>query len=797
MLHIPLFRSLHVTKATFVDVVSMFFVSFLSLLLLVYVGVGEGQRTYAGFLSGKMAAQGEIIQNAMASHVQAGLPLRQFVGFQTMTTQIIESDETLALIVVTDRFNKAIFTQQKYNTGSPDHFEKWFDPKLGEKFYSNNRFEVRVNNAYYVVILPLRSKFETVGSLLVLMPKQVVQSAVNVALIPVIAFIALLSIAFSAFISKSKDSSKRNRLQDIGLSVCFMVTTVVVVSLLVALYSQGAQSKAKALAYSLSERIGSLAECRVSLEDVEGIEDAFMEYRARNSDIQAIGLLRNGKYIIHTDPSKLGSSFQKTPGTFEFVVEMVQDATGNKQSVYVSLPKKVVYSAVQRNATNFIVLFFATAFLAALFLQLANAIQRNYGVKLSREALSESALEKCKPVLFLAVFVDNLSASFLPQLIRGYADVVHAPPLMASVAFMAHFICFALILVPAGKLAQRIGPKPLLWGGAILVALGLGLLATTGSFALLVVARILSGLGQGTLFIGVQALVLTAATGVSNQNKANGIIVYNFNAGMMSGMVIGSLLALYMGSQGVFAFGLICILALAAYVYAVIPVVPATQEDCNTESTGGMWQVIRNAEFLRVILCVGIPAKAVMTGLIIFGLPIVLSNMACESDEIGQIIMFYAIGVLLANRLASGIENVKPETMLSAGMLTASAGLLFIGVFGVLDPAWTASHLALRTICMVLGVLAVGLGHGAINAPVVTYMANSSVSRRMGVVNTTSVYRVLERVGHVMGPMIVGQLLVVSGQSVLTVGWIGAAMLVLTVIFYTGLKSVKPATDKP
>lgn len=770
------------------DALAMFVVCFLSLLLLVYVGIGEGQRTYVGFLSAKMAAQGEIVQNAMAGHLRAGLALRQFVGFQTLSTPIFESDSAVMMITATDRTNKVAFTNKQSNAGKTvsDTFDVAHDAMQGEKVYFNERYEVRQSDRFITVVLPLKSKFETVGNLWVVMPREVVQKAVGVALVPLLGLIGVFSALFSWFVvaTENADESKRSRRQELGLAVCFLLTSVVVVGLLITLYSDGAQAKAKALASSLSERVGAISDSRIDLSDIEGIDKAFTDYRVFNKDIESIGLLRGGTYFIHTDPRRVGTTWRTTKGTFEYKVALPNDPQGQKQEVTVALPVDVVYKAVGNSAKNFIVLFFASAFLAALVLQLANAVRKASNVKQTKTEVANSALEKVKPVLFLAVFVDNLSASFLPQLIRGYADAAQAPEFMTSVAFMAYFICFAAILVPAGKLAQRIGSKPLLWSGALAIAAGLGILVVTGNFAWVIFARVLEGLGQGILFIGVQTLVLAASSN-GNQTKANGIIVYNFNAGMVSGMAIGSLLVLYMGTVGVFLFGLVGIVALTIYIMSFIPALPSPVEDGAVQAKGGFFRAMRSFEFLRVMLLVGIPSKAVMTGVIIFGMPILLSQMAFESDEIGQIIMFYALGVLLANNLVSNTKQ-PIKRVLTGGMLLGSIGLVVIGFFGFLGAQWAADHVVLMSVGLVVGVLAVGLGHGAINAPVVTYVANTKLAKNVGVVTTTSLYRVLERVGHVVGPMIVGQLLVLSGQSVLLVGWIGVALLLLTAAFQIG-----------
>src|ERR1700712_1812134 len=58
-----------------VDGITMFVVTALSLLLLVYVGFGEGHRSFEQFHIDKVTAQGRIVQNTIESYLRAGLPL--------------------------------------------------------------------------------------------------------------------------------------------------------------------------------------------------------------------------------------------------------------------------------------------------------------------------------------------------------------------------------------------------------------------------------------------------------------------------------------------------------------------------------------------------------------------------------------------------------------------------------------------------------------------------------------------------------------------------------------------------
>lgn len=71
------------------------------------------------------------------------------------------------------------------------------------------------------------------------------------------------------------------------------------------------------------------------------------------------------------------------------------------------------------------------------------------------------------------------------------------------------FVVFALSQVCAGVLINKLSPKLLLSSSAFVSALGAFLFAHTTVFELLVVARIMLGLGLGCTFVGVLYVVQT------------------------------------------------------------------------------------------------------------------------------------------------------------------------------------------------------------------------------------------------------------------------------------------------
>ena len=96
------------------DACTMFVVLFMSLLLLIYVAYGDATLTYERFQGDKLAGQVHVVQNAMQKPLRSGLPLRQFVGFNTLTDPIFASDPAIGTLIVYDNAGSVIFA-----TGDP------------------------------------------------------------------------------------------------------------------------------------------------------------------------------------------------------------------------------------------------------------------------------------------------------------------------------------------------------------------------------------------------------------------------------------------------------------------------------------------------------------------------------------------------------------------------------------------------------------------------------------------------------------------------------------------------------
>jgi MFS family permease len=490
-----------------------------------------------------------------------------------------------------------------------------------------------------------------------------------------------------------------------------------------------------------------------------------------NPDISEASLIVDEKVKISTDSKKVGKPWASDPRNFEYNIDLSRSGKVSHTRLMISAPTAVVYDQVERSVRNFAALFIASAFLAGLFLQVANSMQR---LRLpSTQTLSsgeatineEAGLIIVKPIFFLAVFLEHLLYSFLPKFMQDVASTSGVSLAYAAAPFTAYYLCFALVLIPAGHFVERKGPRGLIWGGLILASLSVFGLSLPLNMFEITILRGLAGIGQGMLFIGIQAYILAVA---SPEKKTQGaaIIVFGFQGGMISGMAIGSLLVNYLQPHGVFLVS--GVIGAVAAVYCLLLVPRVRDRSGRPAATyfgiaSGLKHVLRNAEFLKTIFCIGIPAKAILTGTITFALPLLLGQHGYRSEDVGQVIMLYAMSVVAASSLISRFVDRTGNTtgILFWGAAVSGAGLVLIGT---MDSPMLGNGLLSCSI-VVLGVILVGLAHGFINAPVVTHVAHSALAKEIGANSLTTTYRFVERIGHVAGPALVVQLFLVWGQN--------------------------------
>ncbi len=771
-----------------VTAATMALVAATSFLLLVYVGFGEANRSYEQFYVGKLSAQAKVLVNAVEGFLKRDLPLDQYVGFRPRAERLRSSDQSVASIVVFDNRNNIIFRSGDLEIGLLPKDDNAQSVSPGD-------IEVRRDDIYLQAILPLRTDRETVGGIAIAMAHKPILEQVQDRFLWIVPTVLFLSLGFAVFVACFADWLSRQRwpiLQTVYAGL-FLILAVLVVSSLFSLYTKGAQIKTKALADSLGQRMTEVVGFNLDITKIPGLDHAFSEYRRLNPDIAAAALVVDNEILIHTDSFMVGRPWEATSGHYEYLVDISPRGSGQKVNIAVILPKEIIYWQTIRSVKNFAALFIASAFLASLFLQIAGTFNQRDGPNQPKASPEdeEHALRLVKPAFYVTMCVEHLSYAFLASYINELIDASGMAPGLTATVFAVYYLCFALALVPAGHLAQQFNPKPLMIFGLFLSGISFALLLD-GGIAQLILGRAAAGVGQAMLFIGVQSFIFNVAA-PNKKTQGAAIIVYGFQGGMISGMAIGSLLVSYIGPSGVFVVGAVAMTLTLTYAVAMVPSVNKSVAEPTLDLRGNMAAVGRHvilatkdSKLLQAITLIGIPAKAVLTGVVVFAIPLLMTTQGYRQEDIGQLLMLYAVGVVLANEGISRWVDRTGNTsfVLLLGALLSAFALLLIGRLGW---GWFdnfAYGSALEVGFVLIGVILLGLAHGLINAPIVSHVAALDISQRIGVPALTATYRFLERIGHVAGPLIVGQMFIIFGDRAAVLTWIGLGITVLGFMFW-------------
>ena len=771
-----------------VQVVGLVLIMAFSLALLAYVGYGEAWRTYPRFEIERLAAQGQTVQTAIDPFLQAGLPLSEFPGFVPLTRPLLESDPSIGAIAVVDLRGKVLFANQQ--PGSGDFQVGEFHPSALQGKASH--FQVGEGETAYRVSLELRNKIEPVGTLVLYMPRHVVAEEISSVFVPRVvlgALVLLLLFAVVAAFLTVRASEHVKRVRAVAYGIVFMLMAVVVVTSLIEVYSDGIRNKTKALADSLSERLEAPLALGLRLDDFSELDTVFADYKKLYPDLSYVALTQDDQILIDTDAARVGRTWAASTGHYEYAAPILSSAlAGAHLAVRAGIPEGVIYDQLWRSAKNFFVLFMASGFLAMIFFDLLYTFTALPTRGRTRSEVRRTFQENViLPILFFTIFIEALSTSFMPQYLSQLARANGADPGTVSAQFTVYYAALAIALLPVGRFIDSGKMKWVLLLSIVLEIVSLALMASMSSSFLMFPVRALAGAAHGIMATGAQAYLLLLASRTRMTHGASRFL-FTYNSGMIAGTAIGGLLAVYIGFSGVFALATVLVVPVLVFAMRVLPksldpedtdAVPGAVQPPFLPSLG---RAVSDPTFASAVMFVGIPAKVVNAGVIAFALPLLLAHQAVPQEDIGQFMMFYPIGILLMSLIVARVVDSlgSPRIALLIGTGVGAAAVVLVGLM-VAGIANAANGTALL---LIAGLLVLGLAHGMINAPIVTYVVGSPVADRLGRSTVSSVYRFVERTGHMVGPIVISQLLIVGQPSNSAVAWIAVPILLLGLLFW-------------
>ena len=408
---------------------------------------------------------------------------------------------------------------------------------------------------------------------------------------------------------------------------------------------------------------------------------------------------------------------------------------------------------------------------------LCRPVEERYSFTGGVELRPRNAMQIRVP-LFLFMFAEELPRSFLPLFIARLSpsDTGVSQELLFGLPITLFMLAGMLAVPLGGGLADRFGARRVFLAGIVPATIGyVGTFLAQGYYDF-VAWRILSGIGYGLIFISAQAWV---ADNTGERNRAQGMAVFvgGVFAATICGPSIGGIFADRIGFEATFLIsaGLAAISGLL--VYAMLDPSVRARTTHGTVLGGREWRIlVSDARLFAVAVLAAIPGKLILAGFLFYLVPLYLSELGNRQSVIGWMIMLYGVSTLVCMPLASRFadRSQRHAWVVAAGGFLAGLGCLASLFEGAVGGAENA---------VLIAILALGFGHAlALTSQIAIVQEVASLHRGIGQASAIGAYRLVERAGMVLGPIVAAGLAASAGYRGAIIG-IGVIVLVCIVLY--------------
>ena len=408
-------------------------------------------------------------------------------------------------------------------------------------------------------------------------------------------------------------------------------------------------------------------------------------------------------------------------------------------------------------------------------------VRSNYKFDRS-DGMRLSSANQIRVPLFLFIFSEELLRSFLPLYVSRYApaDLAITQDVLIGLPITL-FMISAMIVTPiGGGLVDRIGVPRVFLTGITVAIVGFVGNFFAQSYYDLVAFRVLTGIGYGLVFIASEGWVTQNATARSRASST-GVFVGAVFMGIVCGPPIGGIFADRIGFEATFLISAALALTSGFILYQVfrnsditeisnqnkIPLIP------NLKS----WATLaKDLRFCSVLFFAAIPGKMMVSGFIAYLVPLYLSELEHTQSGIGRIMMLYGIATLLCVALAARLADRTRSyaRMVAIGTGVAGLGCLLNLFTDAANPSYT----------VIIAIGALGVSHALTLTSQNSIIQQVAVNYRdtIGQASVISAYRLFERIGMAVGPLVAVLLVLQFGYSGAITAF-GAILLVLALVF--------------
>ena len=404
-------------------------------------------------------------------------------------------------------------------------------------------------------------------------------------------------------------------------------------------------------------------------------------------------------------------------------------------------------------------------------------VEDRYRFTVGAELRPRNAMQIRVP-LFLFMFAEELPRSFLPLFIARLSptDSVISDELLFGLPITL-FMLAGMVVVPlGGGLADRFGARRVFLAGIVPATIGYAGTFLAQGYYDLVGWRVLSGIGYGLIFIAAQAWV---ADNTDVRNRAQGMTVFvgGVFAATICGPSIGGIFADRIGFEATFLISAALATVSGLLVYAMLDDTVRARETHRTAFGGQEWRaLLSDGRLFAVTVFAAIPGKLILAGFLFYLVPLYLSELGNRQSVIGWMIMLYGVSTLACMPFAARFadRSGRHAAVVAAGGVVAGLGCL---------ASLSETAVGGPSSAVMIAILALGFGHAlSLTSQIAIVQEIASYHGGLGQASIIGAYRLVERAGMVLGPIVAGALAASFGYQGAIVG-IGVIVLVSIALY--------------
>jgi len=386
----------------------------------------------------------------------------------------------------------------------------------------------------------------------------------------------------------------------------------------------------------------------------------------------------------------------------------------------------------------------------------------------------EMNLNRIRAPLFAFILAEELTRSYLPSYVNQLIVAIPgiSPQVVIGLPIMLFMLIVALGQPYLGSWSERVGRRKAMLVGAIVATVGFTGTALAYNLYDLILWRSLCALGYAMVFVAAQGYVLDR-TGHENRAQGFALFIGAIMVATVCGPSIGGILADNIGYRMSFAvsavMSLVSILAITRLPTKEAR--PATAKPTRPPRMREIMALAFSRRFMTLTGLAAIPAKIILTGVCFYLVPLYIVSIGNTSAMAGRMLMVYAVMMVLIVPLSASLSDatMRRDRYVSVGLIISGlSGLLLL----VSD-----SFLVLFGVVFLLG-LGQALSIAAQSALVAEHCQEEI--RVYGHDAVYGVYRLLERLGNALGPLLASLLVLLWGYQ-------GAFVALSALVLFCGI----------